>query len=110
MYDVKLDQLFGPHDYAQKIFIRSVYGSWKFPIFVDYDVPVSKHVYLETIYHLESISVKVLITTCDQGTKNQGLATELGVSISNVIVPNPYDASRVVFFSFDFIHIFKTHF
>ena len=63
--------------------------------------------YNATIFQLESIGVPVLISACDQGPRNCGLAKLLGVSTENVEVINPFDSSRFVLFSFDFVHVFK---
>ena len=68
---------------------------------------LTKEHYNQCILHLEGIKIKVLLSVCDQGPRNVGLAKALGVSKTNVRVPNPYDSSRFVLFSYDFVHIFK---
>ena len=107
LYDARLDAISGPNNYAQTILVRSIFGSWSFPIFIDYDMALTKLEYNECILHLEAIGVKVHITTCDQGPRNQSLANELGVTMFNVEVPNPFDDTRSVYFSYDIVHCIK---
>ena len=119
-WDQKIDAVIGPHKQAQTFMVRSLTGKWKFPIYVDFYTPkISKSLLLQIIFQLESIGIKVLITTCDMAGGNQGLARSLGifqdkktsealgVEQENVTFPNPWDSDREVFFSFDWIHGFK---
>ena len=107
IYDSGLDAVLGPHKYVQEILVRSLYGDWQYPVYIDYDMALTKEHYNQCILHLEGIKIKVLLSACDQGPRNVGLAKALGVSKTNVRVPNPYDSSRFVLFSYDFVHIFK---
>ena len=107
VHDVKLDAFLGPNNYAQVILVRSLLGKWKFPVFFDFDTAVTSRIYFEIIYQLEAISTQILISLSDQGPRNLSLAKELGVSTENVLVPNPFDPSRFIVFSYDFIHVFK---
>ena len=77
------------------------------PVYLDYDIAITVRHYNETIFHLEAIGVEVQLSACDQGPRNQGLATELGVTIDNVVIPNPFAANRYVVFTFDWVHAFK---
>lgn len=107
IYDSRLDAVLGPNKYVNQILVRGIFKNWSYPIYLDFDMPLSKHEYNQCIFHLEEIGAKVLISACDQGPQNIALAKELGVSINKQKVENPFDASRFVLFSFDFIHIFK---
>ena len=107
MYDIKLDALLGPNDYVQLVLVRSILGKWKYPLFFDYDTAITAQHYNELIFQLESVRARVLITLSDQGPKNEGLANELGCSVDNFTVKNPYDSSRKIYFSYDLIHAFK---
>merc|ERR1712020_222417 len=121
-WDRKIDAVIGPYKQAQTFMVRSLTGKWKFPIYVDFDVPkISKSLLFQIIFELEMIGIKVLITTCDQAGGNQGLAKSLGIfptkKISkqlgvehdpeNVTFTNPWDNEREIFFSFDWVHAFK---
>ena len=101
MYEPALDTLLGPHDYVQQIIVRGIFGDWQYPIYLDYDMALTKNHYMECILRLEAINAKVLISACDQGPRNVGLGSELGISTNNVKVTNPYDPSRFVLFSYD---------
>ena len=98
----------GPHKNAQVIMFRGLTSPWKFPLYIDFDVAVSKDVYFENIYCLEELDVHVLISTCDQGSRNEQLAKELKINPENHWSPNPYDPTRKVFWSYDFVHLFKS--
>ena len=107
IYDSRLDCLFGPNKYVQEILVRGIFGKWQYPIYIDYDMALTKSHYMECVLHLEAIGLKVLISSCDQGPRNISLANDLGINSDNVSVPNPYDESRFVLFVFDWVHIFK---
>ena len=120
-YDRKMDAVLGPHKQAQTFMVRSLIGKWKFPVYVDFDTPVTKSLLLQVIFQLEMIGIKVLITTCDQAGSNQAVAKSFGIFPSkktskdlgidhdpeNVTFTNPWDNERQVFFSYDFVHAFK---
>jgi hypothetical protein len=97
----------GPHKMVQTLIVRGVASAWKFPVYADFDTALLEQVMLEIIVTLECLGLKVLISTCDQGPKNVGLCGALGVSVENVFFENPYDNSRKVIFTYDFVHAFK---
>jgi hypothetical protein len=92
---------------VQTVIVRGVASAWKFPVYMDFDTALLQTVMLEIIVTLECLGLQVLISTCDQGPKNVGLCSELGVSVENVFFENPYDSSRMVIFTYDFVHAFK---
>ena len=87
--------------------VRSITSSWKYPVFVDFDTPITPEIYKEIIMELEQVGGHVLISTCDQGGKNEGLAKRLGITKEKFWIQNPFDSSRIVLWSYDFIHVFK---
>ena len=97
----------GPHRSAQVIMVRSLTSSWKYPIYVAFDSPVTVEMYKEIIMELEQIGYHVLISACDQGSKNEGLAKQLGITKDKFWIQNPADPSRIVLWSHDFVHVFK---
>ena len=99
--------ILGPHRSAQVICVRSLTSSWKYPIYVAFDSPVTPEIYKEIIMELEQIGIHLLMTACDQGSKNEGLAKRLGVTKDKFWIQNPADPSRIVLWSYDFIHVFK---
>ena len=72
-----------------------------------FDSPVTVAVYKEIIMELELIDFPVLITTCDQGSKNEGLAKQLGITKDKYWSQNPADPTRDVLWCYDFVHVFK---
>ena len=61
VYDKKLDQIVGPYAYGQKVYVRSIFGEWKFPVFVDFDTAITKFQYNDTIFQLEAIGIKIVM-------------------------------------------------
>ena len=104
---MNLTYILGPHRTAQVIMVRSLTSDWKYPIWVGFDTPVTPEIYKEIIMQLEMINYNVLITACDQGSKNEGLAKRLGVTKDKFWTQNPADPKRIVLWSYDFVHIFK---
>jgi hypothetical protein len=105
--DRYLDMRVGPHKMVQTVLIRGVASAWKFPVYCDFDTAFLQTVMFDIIATMECLGLKVLISTCDQGPKNVGLCGDLGVSVENVFFENPYDSSRKVIFTYDFVHAFK---
>ena len=99
--------ILGPHRFAQVIMVRSLTSDWKYPIYLAFDSPVTPEVYKEVIMQLEMIGYHVLISACDQGSKNEGLAKRLGVTKDKFWITNPADPSRNVLWSYDFVHTHK---
>ena len=77
-YDRKLDYAVMAHSQVQVISINGIIGQKFFqPIYMDFDIPVNKELYIMLIKALYSIECKVVITTCDQTGKYIGLGTQL---------------------------------
>ena len=98
----------GPHKNCQVITVRSLYGKWKFPIFVAFDQAVTTEIYNEILYALGSIGIRVMLSVCDQGPRNQGLARALGITPSKPFITHPFNPDWSVFWAYDFIHLFKS--
>jgi hypothetical protein len=105
--DRYLDLAIGPNKMVQTVMVRGLCSGWKYPIFCEFDTALSKTVLFEIIMALEALGVKMLIATCDQGSKNLGLARQLGVTEDNVKFENPFCSERSVYFCYDWVHCFK---
>ena len=106
--DTRMDMVIGPAKFAQTVMVRGLAASWKFPVFVDFDMCMTKQVLFEIILALETVGLKVLITTCDQGPKNLSLASKKQLNLGDSLsFANPHDSARKILFSFDFVHVFK---
>ena len=88
--------------------VRSLYGNWKFPIYVAFDQAVTPDIYNEILYELGANGIRVMISVCDQGPRNEALAKALGITPSKYWIKHPYNSAWDVFFSYDFIHLFKS--
>mgnify|MGYP001230665192 CR=1 FL=1 len=53
MYYVFLLCNLGPHKNCQVITVRSLYGNWKFPIFIAFDQAVTKEIYNQILYEVQ---------------------------------------------------------
>ena len=106
-YDSKIDAYLGPHAYAQQTFVKSLYGSWKLPIFTEFDRAMTKDILLEIIKKLADINVVVLIVISDQGGGNSTVATQLGVTTEQVYFFHP-ETNQKIFFASDWVHLHKS--
>ena len=120
----KTDSLLGPNKQANVFMVRSLFGNWKFPVYIDFEptknpndpklpkgakkLPkIPKFLLMQIIVQLEAIGIKVMSTVCDMSGDNQALAKELGIDTENISFTNPWDQDRQVFFAFDWVHGFK---
>jgi len=85
------DRVLGPHQNAQVIFVRPLFGTdWGTEIFYDFDVPV-------TVELMNFISEKLYLAggwvlkvwTCDLGPTNRGLHKKLNIDSTNQEFPHP---------------------
>ena len=106
-WDPKMDALIGPGTKMQCIVLRSLTGIFKLPFFFGFDRKMTKKLLNETIYVIESLGLKNLLTVCDQAGENVGLQNALKVTVENNTFPNPFDPSRFVFYTYDFWHSLK---
>ena len=123
-WDRKIDALLGPNKQANVFMIRSLTGSWKLPVYIDFEpskdpndpelpkgtkklpkIPVS--LLMQIILELEAIGIRVMTTVCDMAAENQALGKQLGINTTNVSFPNPWDPERPVFFTYDWVHGYK---
>ena len=73
--------MYGPNVNVQVVLITGLIGEkFKFPYFLEFDYNITPEYYTYLIKSLYDLECKVLITSCDQATKNGGLRTKLNVS------------------------------
>ena len=89
------------------ITIKSLYGDFEYPIYFDFDVPVTVQVYNEIAYALAVIGFRIMLTVCDQGPRNEGLAKKLGITLEKYWVTHPYNEEWSIYFTFDVVHCMK---
>ena len=89
--DKKLDRIIGPYNNANTVMVRSFSGKWMFPVYTAFDIAISVAMLNEVIMSLEQVGLKILTTTCDQGSRNLGLCRDLGVTKDKPYFKNPFD-------------------
>ena len=105
--DTHFDMVLGPNKYVNQVMIRSITGEWKLPILCTLDTAISKAILFKLILFLEGIGLHVLISVCDMGPRNTGLARDLNISPENPIFQNPANPDRNILFSYDWVHCIK---
>ena len=109
MFDKKNETCIGPHEYAFLMNIRSIFGNWRLPFFTAFDFKPTKEWYIEMIRLLyDELGLTVMLTTCDQGSNNRGLRTELKITAKKPFILHPCNDKVKVYWTFDEIHLFKS--
>jgi len=107
VWDKSMDEIVGPHSHAQVVLVIGLFSKWKQPIFYDFDTPIDKKLLNQLIFDTECLGFPVMATVSDQGGSNQGLGTELGISIKHTSLENPYESNRRIWMFYDAHHIIK---
>jgi hypothetical protein len=85
---------------------RGLFSKWKSPIYVGFDVNVTRLLLNEVISSLHQASYEVVACVSDMGAANQGLWKELGVSSSQTYFVNPVNNNKIWVFA-DPPHLLK---
>ena len=106
-YDKNADILYGPFNNMCIFMIRSLFQSWKQPIYVDFDICITKALLSNIIREVESAGFRVEALVSDMGAQNQKLWRELDLNYENPNVIHPCDESRVLTVFADVPHLIK---
>ena len=108
------DQIIGPHSEANTMMLRLMFKKLKIPIWFRFDTALNKEELFKIITKIEEVGYHVKTITCDMGTKNQGLATQLGVFVdtenpenSVTHFENPARPGSKIFWLYDVPHLLK---
>ena len=71
-HDKTIDAVIDKHSQAQTVFVRSLFGDWKMPVYVGFDKQVTVDLLNEIIIRVEDIGIRVHATVCDMAGKNRG--------------------------------------
>ena len=105
-WDSKYDLYIPPYKEANIFFSRSIVNkSIKMPVYVLHDSPYTKPKFMEIISVLESLGLKLVSQTCDQGTKNNNLSKNLQITKYKVTFLTPSGQEMV--WIFDWVHEWK---
>ena len=92
--------------------IRGTADSWKFPFFQHLSYPFTSEDIRYAALALYDIGIFLVSTTCDQGSSNHKLATQQNISVTNQKIeirhPTIPNLIIIIFFLFDFVHLFKS--
>jgi hypothetical protein len=105
-YDQKADDIIGPHTYMQVIVARGLFANWKQPVYIGFDTKMTKKLLDEVVISLHTIKYNVVACVSGCGGGNQGLWTELGVSVTDTSYNHPVTQEDIYFFP-DAPHLLK---
>ena len=77
-YDMKEDQIFGPHSKVFVFMIRGLLTNWKQPIYFAFDVTLTTTLLTDVISAVERVGYTVVASVADMAGGNRGLLTNLG--------------------------------
>ena len=99
----------GPAKNAQVVMIRSITEDWFFPFFVDWDMAIGVEEFNKLICKAYEEEFTVVVSTCDQSGKNEGLRNKLEITPKQpfCFIKVKNDTEIKVFFLHDWVHIFK---
>lgn len=80
--DRKEQKIYGPHKTCQFLMARSLFSTWKQPIYYDFDQPMSKAILFTMLQMLYQIGYIVVAITYDMDSTNLKLWNELNVGIN----------------------------
>lgn len=106
-YDKGEDILYHPKSKVQCAMLRGLVGSWKQPIFYDFDCDMSKETLFDIIHKVEAAGFPILAMVNDLGPTNVKLWNSLGIDINNTSFTNPASANRNIYGFADAPHLLK---
>ena len=106
-FDPKNECKIGPHKNVFMLTVRGLFSDWMVTFFYRFDYAIDEHMYKEIISKLYELNFIVKITLCDQGPKNMALLKNLNVTPEHPYSLHPCNDQIKVYFSFDFVHVFK---
>ena len=114
-YNPTTDEVIGPHKEANTMMLKLMFKQLKIPIWYRFDTTLDKEELFEIIKKVEDAGYHVKTITCDQGPKNRGLATKLGIKVdvdnpenSVTWFENPARQGSKIFWFFDVPHLYKS--
>jgi len=94
-YDQLKDEVVGPHSQMQVVMARGIASKWKQPIFVGFDIKMTKSLLFDIIHNLNDIGFKVICCVSDCGGGNVGLWKQLEITFENPVFVTP-SGQRIV--------------
>ena len=114
-YNPTSDQVIGPFKEANTMMLKLMFKQLKIPIWYRFDTTLDKEELFKIITKVEDAGYHVKTVTCDQGPKNRGLATKLGIKIdfenpenSVTWFENPARPGSHIYWLYDVPHLLKS--
>ncbi|CAG7825644.1 unnamed protein product, partial [Allacma fusca] len=92
---------------VQVAMLRALCGSWKQPVFYQFNSNMTRTLLNEIIVKVEQAGFQVKAIVCDLGSENRAFFKELGITASSVSFPNPVNANTRVYVFADIPHCLK---
>lgn len=105
-YEPVLDKVVGPHSQVQVVMARSLFSSWKQPIFIDFDMKMTRKCLDNLIQKLFEIGFTVRAIVSDCGGGNVGVWKEYGVNHNQSWYLSDV-TSKNIYFLADVPHLLK---
>jgi hypothetical protein len=105
-YDVGEDQVLGPYNLMQVCMVRSLFSTWKQPIYLDFDQKMTRDVLMDIISQLHKLSYNCVAIVSDCGSSNVGLWKDLSVDINKTYFEHPQVKKNIYVFA-DAPHLLK---
>jgi len=113
-FDSAREAVVGPHKHAQVVMMRPLYGTWKQPVYCQFDENMTKNIFESVAKKLYEIGFTVVASVCDLGSTNQTFLTQMGVYGTGICSsPHPSNSDLQIFFFADCPHLlklFRNHF
>lgn len=106
-YDIKTDQIIGPHKQFQIVQARGLFAKWKQPIYCEFDQKITKEILFNLIIKLANIGFRVVACVNDCGPTNMALWNGLGVCKNKTWIEHPTMENKNIFFFADVPHLLK---
>jgi hypothetical protein len=94
-YDQKDDEIMGPHAYMKVVLARSLFDSWKKPVYIH--EKMTEVILKSIISKLHKINYNVVACASDCGGGNQGLRKELAINIDKTFIIHPQTEGHIYF-------------
>lgn len=95
-YDKKRDIVVGPCTQVQVFMVRSVFGSWKNPIFYGFDTPVTPALFSSLVTRLHKAGYTVIASVCDSAPPNKKMYRQMGSTVKNPVIYHPVMNTPIV--------------
>lgn len=105
-YDVREDQVLGHFNLMQVCMVRSMFSTWKQPIYIGFDQKMTRGILVDIITQLHYISYNCVAIVSDCGGSNVGLWRDLSVDINKTYFNHPQTQKNIYVFA-DAPHLLK---